>query len=39
MVADNEMAVPVAVYGLLMYLSGFAAILYGRRSIAAAQTS
>jgi BASS family bile acid:Na+ symporter len=36
---NNEMAIPAAVYSLLMYLTGFAAILYGRRTIAAAQAS
>ncbi|MCP9885801.1 bile acid:sodium symporter family protein [Synechococcus sp. ATX 2A4] len=29
-----EMAVPAAVYSLLMYVTGFAAIVYGRRSAA-----
>jgi BASS family bile acid:Na+ symporter len=36
---NNEMAIPAAVYSLLMYLTGFAAILYGRRSLAPAQPS
>ena len=31
-----EMAIPAAVYSLLMYFTGFAAILYGRSRIAAA---
>lgn len=30
---NADMAVPAAVYSLLMYLTGFGAILYGRRSI------
>lgn len=30
---NSDMAVPAAVYSLLMYLTGFGAILYGRRAI------
>lgn len=30
---NAEMAIPAAVYSLLMYITGFAAILYGRRQI------
>lgn len=36
---NAEMAIPAAVYSLLMYITGFAAILYGRRQIALAPTS
>ena len=36
---NNDMAIPAAVYSLLMYLTGFAAILYGRRTIGPVQPS
>jgi predicted Na+-dependent transporter len=29
----SDMAVPAAVYSLLMYVTGFGAILYGRKAI------
>jgi hypothetical protein len=38
MVTDNEMVRYIAVYSLLMYLTGFTSILYGRRTIPAAPT-
>jgi bile acid:Na+ symporter, BASS family len=31
LLGDTEMAVPSAVYGILMYLFGFGLIYYGRR--------
>jgi BASS family bile acid:Na+ symporter len=33
LLGNADMAVPAAVYSLLMYVTGFGAILYGRRSI------
>ena len=36
---NPDMAVPAAVYSLLMYITGFAAILYGRQSIGGAATA
>jgi bile acid:Na+ symporter, BASS family len=35
---NPDMAVPAAVYSLLMYVTGFGAILYGRQAIASAST-
>lgn len=35
---NPDMAVPAAVYSLLMYLTGFGAIFYGRQAIASAST-
>jgi BASS family bile acid:Na+ symporter len=35
---DPDMAVPAAVYSLLMYVTGFGAILYGRQAIGSAST-
>jgi BASS family bile acid:Na+ symporter len=35
---NPDMAVPAAVYSLLMYLTGFGAILYGRQAIGSAST-
>jgi BASS family bile acid:Na+ symporter len=36
---NPDMAVPAAVYSLLMYFTGFGAILYGRQSIGSAETA
>ena len=36
---NPDMAVPAAVYSLLMYITGFGAILYGRQSIGSAETA
>jgi BASS family bile acid:Na+ symporter len=34
---NPDMAVPAAIYSLLMYITGFGAILYGRQSIGSAE--
>ena len=36
---NPDMAVPAAIYSLLMYITGFGAILYGRQSIGSAVTA
>jgi BASS family bile acid:Na+ symporter len=36
---NPDMAVPAAIYSLLMYITGFGAILYGRQSIGSAETA
>jgi BASS family bile acid:Na+ symporter len=36
---NPDMAVPAAIYSLLMYITGFGAILYGRQSIGSAKTA
>jgi BASS family bile acid:Na+ symporter len=33
------MAVPAAIYSLLMYITGFGAILYGRQAIGSAENA
>jgi bile acid:Na+ symporter, BASS family len=35
---NSDMAVPAAVYSLLMYVTGFGAILYGRKAISSASS-
>ena len=39
LLGNPDMAVPAAVYSLLMYIAGFVAILYGRQSIGSAETA
>jgi BASS family bile acid:Na+ symporter len=36
---NPDMAMPAAIYSLLMYITGFGAILYGRQSIGSAETA
>jgi len=36
---NPDMAVPAAIYSLLMYITGLGAILYGRQSIGSAETA